>query len=170
MKNKDLKNSQTVSNSRIVSVPSYDSTSDTLKHIKRVNELLGIVAIEMIRRGNVHDNSKLASPEKELFDQETPLLKDLKFGSDDYKASLERLKPALDHHYANNSHHPQHYDNGIDGMDLFDIMEMFVDWKAAGERNKDGNILKSIEYNKTRFNMSDQLVNIFTNTAERYFK
>lgn len=45
---------------------------------------------------------------------------------------------------------------------------MFFDWKAAGERHKDGNILKSIEINKDRFGMSEQLVDIFKNTAARY--
>ena len=52
-------------------------------------------------------------------------------------------------------------------MDLFDVLELFIDWKAAGERHGNGNIYKSIEINKERFKMSDQLVDIFTNTAER---
>ena len=47
----------------------YDSKADTLLHIKRVNELLGLAAMELIMRGQVHDNSKLLSPEKELFDE-----------------------------------------------------------------------------------------------------
>lgn len=86
----------------------YDSTADTLLHIKRVNELLGKAACILIMRGSVHDNSKLDSPEKELFDEYTPKLKDAEYGSDEYKEFLVGLKPALDHHYANNSHHPEH--------------------------------------------------------------
>lgn len=78
------------------------------------------------------------------------------------------MEPALDHHYANNSHHPQHYENGVDGMDLFDIVEMFFDWKAAGERTKDGDIFKSININKERFGLSEQLVKIFENTARKF--
>lgn len=30
-------------------------------------------------------------------------------------------------------------------MNLIDIVEMFCDWKAASERQLDGNLLKSIE-------------------------
>jgi len=146
----------------------YDSTADTLLHIKRVNELLIFAALELLKRAQVHDKSKLESPEKELFDELTPILKDLTFGSNEYQESLDRLKPALDHHYANNSHHPQYYENGIDGMDLFDILEMYIDWVAAGERTKGGNIRASIEINKHRFKMSDQLINIFRNTSNRY--
>lgn len=146
----------------------YDSTKDTLLHIKRVSELLSLAAIELLTRGQEHDQTKLGSPEKELFDEYTPKLKDSTYGSDEYKANLKGLEPALKHHYLNNSHHPEHYENGINGMDLFDLVEMFFDWKAAGERHADGNMEKSIEINKDRFKMSDQLVDIFRNTDERY--
>lgn len=145
----------------------YDSRIDTLIHIKRVSELLTRAACELINRANNHDSSKLAKPEKELFDKFTPKLKDSTYGSDEYKEFLRELSVALDHHYACNSHHPEHYDNGINGFDLFDLMEMFFDWKAAGERHADGNIYKSIEINKERFNLSDQIVDILNNTAKQ---
>jgi len=144
----------------------YDSTVDTLQHIKRVAQLLTEASAELIRRANCHDDSKLGDFEKPYFDKAMKL-KDITYGSDEYKECLANLKPALDHHYANNSHHPEYYKNGINGMDLFDLIECFFDWKAAGERHADGNIYKSIEFNKGRFNMSEQLVDIFTNTAER---
>lgn len=143
----------------------YDSTKDTLLHIKRVNELLHKVAIDLVRRGDVHDNSKLEDPEKAEFDRLTPLLKELTFGTEEYYASKADLGKALTHHYENNRHHPEHFSNGINGMNLFDLVEMFCDWKAATERMKDGDIYKSIEINKERFKMSDQLVDIFVNTA-----
>lgn len=147
---------------------SYDSTADTLKHIKRVNQLLILAAQELLNRAIVHDESKLNPPEKELFDELTPLLADVDYGSDEYKAMLARLKPALDHHYALNSHHPEHNNNGIDGFDLFDLIEMFLDWKAASERHESGNIMKSIDINQTRFGINGQLCNIFKNTVRRY--
>ena len=53
-----------------------------------------------------------------------------------------------------------------DGMDLYDIIEMFCDWKAASKRNVDGSISKSIEIGQKRFNMSGQLVKIFKNTVK----
>lgn len=148
----------------------YDSTKETKEHIAQVAEYLSNAAIELLERGLKHDDSKLRSPEKEWFDEYTGILRSLEYGSPEYQESLKNLKVALDHHYANNSHHPQHYKNGIDGMDLYDVIEMFWDWKAAGKRNKGGNIYKSIEENKERFNMSDQLYNIFKNTADRYCK
>ena len=322
--------------------PKYDSEADTLKHIKRVNELLLDCSKELMNRAQVHDDSKLKDPEKALFDLWTPLLKGSTYGSPEYKKMLEGLKPSLEHHYKNNSHHPefvyskeiwkdienyegryeisnlgrvktkdkfrkchvtpkgynriqlyngetnknffvhtlvanaflkpsfipnkqvnhkdgnklnnsylnlewvtpsdnlQHaYDNDlrpdtykyivhcneldittfgthkmerellklgyekasaasiwrcinsdnetnthlnltfktfnineyhelnspINGMDLFDIMEMLMDWKAATERHTDGDIFKSIEINKDRFKMSEQLCQIYRNTV-----
>lgn len=144
----------------------HDSTIETLLHIKRVSELLIEASCELLKRANKHDASKLLSPEKEIFDEQTNKLKGLTYGSDEYKEQLEILKVALNHHYASNTHHPEHYENGINGFDLFDLVEMFFDWKAAGERHEDGNIYKSIKINKDRFNMNEQLVDIFINTAK----
>jgi len=148
----------------------YDSTADTLKHIKRVNELLNKAAIELINRSIHHDDSKLQSPEKEIFDVMTPKLKGLTYGSDEYKESLKELGVALTHHYEYNSHHPESRPRGINDMDLFDVIEMLLDWQAATERHDNGDIFKSLEHNKVRFNMSDQLVDIFTNHINRYLK
>jgi len=147
----------------------YDSTLDTQLHISRVGQLLVRAAIELVNRGEKHDASKLLPLEKETFDRVTPQLKKLTFGTPEYQASLDSMKEALEHHYQNNSHHPEHYLDGVDGMDLFDLLEMFMDWKAAGERHAGGgDILKSIELNTERFGLSSQRVNILINTAIRY--
>lgn len=140
----------------------------TLTHIKRVGNLITIFIKDLLERINCHDDSKLSSPEVEIFTEFTKKLANSTYGSEEYKQFLADMKPALDHHYAKNSHHPEHFENGIDGMNLLDLLEMFCDWKAAGERHKDGNIDKSIEINSKRFNMSEQLVNIFKNTARDF--
>jgi hypothetical protein len=147
----------------------FDSTAETLKHIKRVNQLLIMAATELLKRAERHDNSKLSDPEKEGFDEYTPKLKACTYGSQEYNQFLCELNKTLSHHYGNNSHHPEHYKAGIDDFDLFDLIEMFFDWKAASERHLDGNINKSIDVNRERSNVSEQLVHIFKNTAFRYF-
>lgn len=147
-----------------------DSTIETKKHIETVKEYCKNFASELIIRVMNHDKSKLGNIEKPLFDEYTPKLKNSTYGSEEYKKFLEELKPALNHHYENNSHHPEFYSNGIQGMDLFDLVEMFFDWKAASERHDNGNLLKSIDINKKRFNMSNDLVAIFKNTENRLNK
>jgi len=41
---------------------------------------------------------------------------------------------------------------------------------ASCERSKDGDFIKSLEINKERFGMSEDLFNIFKTTYERRFK
>ena len=142
----------------------YDSRPDTLTHIRRVQALLAEMQANLMQRAIVHDTSKLASPEVEVFDRVTPKLRELTYGSDEYKASLAEMGEALQHHYANNSHHPEHYADGIAGMSLLDLVEMLADWKAATERHADGSIVRSIDQNAGRFGYSDQLQSIFHNT------
>lgn len=146
----------------------YDSTADTLLHIKKVSQFLMGASKELLRRAAIHDDSKLGENEKPYFDRLTPILKHIEYGSEEYKKSLAELKPALEHHYKNNSHHPEHYPDGLNGMDLFDIVELFFDWKAATERMKNGDIQKSLDIAKGRFGLSDQLHSIMTNTVNRY--
>lgn len=173
----------------------YDSRYDTIEHILRVRELISVMRNKLEARGVAHDRSKLGPNEKPILDRVTPKLKGLTYGSDEYKASLAEMGPALAHHYAHNSHHPEHYQkqvciicfseypndykkrckecgNGqmtnepnISGMSLLDVLEMLCDWKAATERHADGNIDRSLKVNRERFNISAQLHAILENTV-----
>jgi hypothetical protein len=143
---------------------------ETLKHIKFVSGMLSSFAGELLARGIAHDLSKLESPEMGLFAEVTPLLSGMTFGSKEYKKTLEKIKPAIEHHTKNNSHHPEFYENGIDGMNLIDIVEMFCDWWMASKRHDDGDIYRSLEINKKRCNVSDQVISIFKNTIEYFEK
>lgn len=58
----------------------------------------------------------------------------------------------------------KHKTSSVNNMNLFDILEMLIDWVAACKRHADGDINKSIEINTKRFNLSPQLVNILKNT------
>jgi rubrerythrin len=196
----------------------YDSTQETLAHIRRVQSLLADVQANLTKRAIAHDTSKLEEPEKSGFDKVTGALKGLTYGSDEYKAQLRELQPILRHHYENNTHHPEHFawycavcgtsfsakqapeqervagvdgdthrfcplccargsviweaeldykpEKGVSGMTLLDVIEMLCDWKAAGERHADGSITKSLEINKKRFGISDQLASILDNTRK----
>lgn len=141
----------------------------TLLHIMRVRDLMNEVINNLLHRAQIHDQSKLAAPEVALFTKYTPLLAACTYGSEQYNEYKAGLKVALDHHYANNRHHPEHHKRGVDDMTLLDLIEMLIDWKAASERHNDGNIRKSIEINGRRFNMSPQLIEVFENTAKELF-
>lgn len=143
----------------------YDSKKDTKEHISAVQTVIKIFTTMMEKRGENHDKSKLEEPEKSYFDKYTPKLKELTYGSDEYKKCLDELNVALQHHYENNRHHPEFHKNGIYDMSLIDIVEMFCDWISATMRHEDGDIIKSIEINKDRFGYDDLLESIFKNTV-----
>lgn len=148
---------------------SYDSRPDTEKHIARVRELLGQVTGELTRRGEVHDASKLVSPEVEVFDEYTPHLSrpGMEYGSSEYKLLLDEMAPTLRHHYAENDHHPEHFADGVNDMNLIQLVEMLADWKAAGERHVDGGDLgRSIRVNAKRYGYGPGLERALTLTAE----
>lgn len=143
----------------------YSSIPDTQKHISVVRGLIGGIVRDLLDRSERHDLSKLESPEVEVFDEFTPKLKDTTYGSPEYKEFLKEMKVGLDHHYKANRHHPEHFPEGINAMNLLDLIEMFCDWYAASQRHADGDIMKSIDKNKERFGISKQLEDILKNTA-----
>ena len=143
----------------------YDSTHDILRHQERVGQLLTHVVRELIDRALFHDKSKLSPKEKSIFDKSTPLLKDLTYGSSEYNQALKDIKPALDHHYEVNQHHPEHFSNSIEGMTLIDLLEMLCDWIASTERVSNGDIQKSLHINQKRFYICPQLMTILRNTV-----
>ena len=143
-----------------------DSTAATEEHRQEVARNVQHFCSKITMRAAQHDLSKLLPPEKAGFDRATLKLKDMTYGSSEYAKSLEELADTLEHHYANNDHHPQFYKNGVAGMNLYALVEMYEDWKAAGKRNKDGNIVKSVELNKDKFHLDEQLYSILLNTAK----
>ncbi len=138
---------------------------ETSKHIRLVAHNLNVMVKALLDRGENHDLTKLEDPEVQLFAEYTPKLSGVTYGSQEFNDMKKAMGPALDHHYANNRHHPEHFKSGINDMNLVDIMEMFCDWAASCKRHNDGNLNKSIEINGQRFKMSDQLVKIFENTV-----
>ena len=147
----------------------YDSAADTLAHIARVGDFLQEIIRELVQRAIIHDHSKLLPPEKAAFDENTPKLKGLEYGSAEYKASLDAMRPAIDHHQQENRHHPEFFGpQSVNGMNLVDLVEMLCDWRAATERHATGDIRKSIEHNRGRFGISDQLATILHNTVRDF--
>lgn len=138
---------------------------ETIRHIELVRKYIRLFIDKLTQRGIDHDKPKLESPELEVFTKYTPMLAELQYGSTEYQECLSHMQEALEHHYAICRHHPEHFSNGISDMNLIDLVEMLCDWKAASQRQNNGNLLKSIEINADRFQCDPQLKQIFINTA-----
>lgn len=152
----------------------YDSRPETREHINRVQSFIWEAIDNLERRARYHDRTKLEEPELSGFNEATPRLATLEYGTPEYQASLDALRPTLEHHFAHNDHHPEHYVDGVRGMSLLSLLEMLCDWRAASERTKkraDGDVYlkksfeEGLEYNQKRFGYSDELAAILRNTA-----
>jgi len=141
---------------------------DTRRHISDVQArgetFISILADELSR----HDESKLDDFEADIFAEHYDSLFLYEYGTPEYKENMKKLKPAIKHHHTLNPHHPEHYSDGVNGMDLIQLVAMYLDWSSACTRTSGGSLLNSIEVGKTKYAMSDQLVDIFTRTMERY--
>lgn len=147
------------------------SRESTLDHKRMVVTIMNLLVMELLQRADEHDESKLNDPEVSLFDEFTPKLAGSTYGSEEYKEYLKGLEPALEHHYARNRHHPEHFGQGVKDMNLLDLVEMLVDWKAATLRHNDGNILKSLEINRVRFGLDKVSVyDILLNSLDLFEK
>ncbi len=146
----------------------------TMRHIETVRNYLNTVIKELLHRQEQHDQTKLQSPEVEIFEEYTQKLRDVTYGSEQYNQYLKEMKLVLDHHYACNRHHPEYFYDPISvysgaeisRMTLIDLIEMLCDWKAGTLRHANGDIYKSIEINQKRFGYSDELKRILFNTVE----
>lgn len=170
MNNNNNKENMTNNTTSNIDNNKYKSMCDTYKHKQQVNNLMVDIANKLLTRGLNHDNSKLESPEVDIFAEYTPKLAATTYGSDEYKQYLKEMKPALEHHYANNIHHPEHHKRGVADMDLVDLIEMICDWYAASKRHDDGDIYESIKINKRRFGYSEELEGILNRTVYNHFK
>lgn len=140
---------------------SYDARLDSLLHIKKVSTNINEIAIKVIKRSIKHDESKFESPEREELDKVVPIIKQGK-DAPNYKQAKLRAESLMKVHKSKNSHHPEFYKNGIDGMNLLDLIEYLSDMKAESKDNLEEILLK----NSKKYNWSEQLLNIMKNTSK----
>jgi hypothetical protein len=139
---------------------SYDSTADVLLHKDKVRNYLFDFIFELLERSDDHDNSKLEAPEKPIFDR-YPAYESGPVEGEEYRAKLAEMGEGLKHHYATNRHHPEHFENGVSGMNLSDIVEMVCDWKATASAKR---APVNLDHLCGRFAIDDQLRAILENT------
>lgn len=144
-------------------------------HIRRVRAYIAYARFLLEQRSTEHDASKLTEPELSIFANHYEVLKSATYPSPEYDAASNAVKPAIDHHWYTNDHHPEYFDYagdskpsyGIEYMNCFQLIEMLCDWKAATETTPGGDIWKSIEYNcKHRFFVSESRYNLIVETAK----
>lgn len=91
------------------------------------------------------------------------------YGSDGYFEKMKKWRQFFDHHYQMNSHHPNHFVNGVSGMTLTDLCEYLVDIIAYEDNLSVDEALAVIEDQKQRSGLDEQLTQILKNTLLAYF-
>lgn len=133
-------------------------------HKQLVGHYMSLALAELITRAIEHDDSKFGPEELVPYAENLPRFKTATYGTEEYRAALKAIQPAIDHHFQANRHHPEHFARGIRDMNLLDLLEMVCDWIAASQRVP-GDTLQ-LEMQQQRFGYSDELATIITNTVQ----
>jgi hypothetical protein len=120
--------------------------------------------VRLLWRGAVHDISKLRWSEIQGFSPYIRKLGKVKYGTPEYTKMIDNIRPVISLHYKRNSHHPEYWKMGIQGMDLVYLLEMYCDWKASGRRSPGGNIQDSIMKQKEKLGLDVVMTSILINT------
>lgn len=129
------------------------------RHITLVQKFLVSLAKQLEKRAIEHDVSKFNEDEFFGFVQINRVAREHKYGSDEYRASLNAVEPnPIKLHYSRNSHHPEYHKNGVSDMSLIDIIEMVIDWKAASLTYGQSSLEESLEVSIKRFRLNPEQV------------
>lgn len=139
------------------------------EHRLRVAKYLTRIVNDITARAVTHDDSKLTADELGPYSEVVGEFDQHPYGTPGYDAAKQKIRPAIEHHYANNRHHPEHFECGVNDMNLVDILEMLCDWKSATQNHKEtGTIEQSIQIGIEKYGISPQLAQIMRNTAKDY--
>ena len=65
-----------------------DQRFKTIRHIETLRNYLSLCVKDILSRAEQHDQSKLQSPEREIFDEYTPRLRGVTYGSSECAGKL----------------------------------------------------------------------------------
>ena len=132
-------------------------------HGRAIRTNLAKIASELIHRSAVHDDSKLSDEQLDRYISRHQEIHDLKYESPKREKIEEKYKDLLKTHHSEYRHHPEHFKNGIDDMNLVDVIEMLCDWAGAG-----ADIEQSLKLNQKKYCISPQLMTLIKNTIKDF--
>lgn len=140
-----------------------DYLHELVSHKKLVGHYLNQALYKLIRRAIEHDMSKFGPEEFWPYAYQLPRFREVEYGTPDYQECIKAIRPAIDHHFQQNRHHPEHFPEGIGGMNLLDVLEMVCDWMAASQRGGGGPL--RLDLQQKRFGIDDQLQGLIERTV-----
>lgn len=140
-------------------------------HKNNVEKKMESLCLDLAQRARDHDNSKLESPEYfawKKMDEEPRY----PYGTPEYFDKKRRYDYVFQEHYKNpkNRHHPEHWPNGVEDMNLLDLIEFLCDMFSYKEANISySEAVEMLQTQVKRFKISDDLAWILLNTVKEYF-
>lgn len=145
-----------------------ETLNSILQHRETVKERLLFLADELYKRAYHHDDSKLQLPELQwLIDMDKEPR--YAYGTPEYFDKMKRWDKFFKSHYRNNRHHPDHFPNGVNDMNLADLCEYIVDIISYYKELHVNVALDTVNKQQQRFGFDEQLSQILKNTLIEYF-
>lgn len=138
-----------------------------ITHRYYVGYFLSRVIEELTRRAVLHDVSKYSDSEFQGFIQSAYYVLG-PWGKENIPDEVrKRLRESMTKHHEANDHHPEHFQCGMEDMDLIQLLEMAIDWKSAMIRHGNFDIEENVRVGQTRFGYPDFFAKILVNTLKR---
>ena len=139
-----------------------------LGHRHDVSRCLSVLVESLMDRSVCHDLDKF---HPEVVDKHCEMFENFQknrppYGTPEYDQVRERFAQILERHYQANRHHPEHFRNGIEGMNLVDVMEMVCDWVAATPKDQD--LFDAVGLNCSKYGIDRQLMCLIVKTILDY--
>lgn len=126
-----------------------------LRHHRHVSYLLRELAREFERRADLHDLTVLELDEFEGRVRIQHIVRTYPYDSPEYRESIKN-EGSLQLHYHRNSHHPEHWADGVKGMTFIDFVEMVIDWAGAARTYKNTSFEDGLKGQIERFKLQPE--------------
>ena len=132
-------------------------------HVSSIRTNLAKISSELTWRASVHDGSKLDDEQLDRYIARHQEIHPLPYVSPERDEVEAKYEDLIEAHHNEYRHHPEHFEHGIDDMNLVDVIEMLCDWAAAG-----ADIEKSLKLNSKKYCISPQLMTLLKNTIKDF--
>lgn len=130
---------------------------------KYTNVLIHIL-LDMVKN---HDKTKITNKEEhDAYEDMYNIAEKCGKDSVEYKELRENYASIIEGHNKTNRHHPEFFTGKENEMNLFDLMEILIDWKL--DCDEDGEDVHNFITNKMQkeYHMSDDIINLFITTSD----
>lgn len=134
------------------------------EHRALVHDKLATVSREINTRARRHDQSSLSGTELRIYKEHFDELQKYPIFDPRRDIVLSKMRVAIAYHHEANDHHPEHFTNGIDDMNLLQLMEFVADVMSQSEQNGI-DVYEILPLLKDQYDISNQLYQVILNTV-----